>query len=873
MKQPNTVTCLGRTFSTEEERREYYRNELRNKLPELKHIDGFPIGEDEDIIALSDPPYYTACPNPWLNDFIAEWEKEKDIIPGRKKDFEVDEPYASDVSEGKNNPIYNAHSYHTKVPHPAIMRYILHYTQPGDIVLDGFAGTGMTGVAAQMCSNPDNETRYRIDKEFRDNGLKSPAWGVRKAINSDLSPIATFISYNYNLPVDVEEFQLAGQEIIKKAKENLGWMFETTDANGKTGEINFTIWSDVFICPNCGEEIVFWDVAVDHSKCVIRDEFNCSKCNSKQTKRDLERAKVTTFDSSLNEVIVQAKSVPVIINYSINNKRFEKVPAASDISLMDKIENFKGTDWYPILRMPIGDESRRNDDSGITHVHQFHVKNNLLGLAYVWEAASNDRLGNAIKLSASAANPNFSKMRRFRPDKKGGGPLAGTLYISSLTTPQNCFLSINRNINFAASAFQLTEKFCQSDSLISTNSCTSFTVSNNSIDYIFTDPPFGANIMYSELNFVWEAWLKVITNNTDEAIEDKAHGKSFVEYQNLMTNSFKEYFRVLKHGKWMTVEFSNTSAAVWNGIQTSLQRAGFIIANVAALDKKQGSFKAVTNTTSVKQDLVISCYKPSFEFENKFKKEHAEVAIWDFVVEHLHHLPVHMKKDNSTTAIIERSPKILFDRLITFYLMRSLQVPIDSQDFQAGLKEKFSERDGMYFTAEQVAEYDEQKAQTPKIVQQELFVGGENDAIEWLKERLRKTPQKYQDIMPDFRKAPQSIRKGDSIPELNIILEQNFIQDAEGKWRTPNPNEAKDRDALRNKALIKEFNAYLAFISQAKAKKLKEVRVEALRAGFKNCWEEKAFKTIVTLGDMIPQNILLEDDQLLMYYDIAKDKI
>jgi hypothetical protein len=205
--------------------------------------------------------------------------------------------------------------------------------------------------------------------------------------------------------------------------------------------------------------------------------------------------------------------------------------------------------------------------------------------------------------------------------------------------------------------------------------------------------------------------------------------------------------------------------------------------------------------------------------------------------------------------------------------MRSLQVPIDSQDFQAGLKEKFSERDGMYFTAEQVAEYDEQKAQTPKIVQQELFVGGENDAIEWLKERLRKTPQKYQDIMPDFRKAPQSIRKGDSIPELNIILEQNFIQDAEGKWRTPNPNEAKDRDALRNKALIKEFNAYLAFISQAKAKKLKEVRVEALRAGFKNCWEEKAFKTIVTLGDMIPQNILLEDDQLLMYYDIAKDKI
>jgi hypothetical protein len=51
------------------------------------------------------------------------------------------------------------------------------------------------------------------------------------------------------------------------------------------------------------------------------------------------------------------------------------------------------------------------------------------------------------------------------------------------------------------------------------------------------------------------------------------------------------------------------------------------------------------------------------------------------------------------------------------------------------------------------------------------------------------------------------------------------------------------------------------------------VRVEALRAGFKNCWEQKDFKTIVINGDMIPQNILLEDEQLLMYYDIAKDRV
>lgn len=108
---------------------------------------------------------------------------------------------------------------------------------------------------------------------------------------------------------------------------------------------------------------------------------------------------------------------------------------------------------------------------------------------------------------------------------------------------------------------------------------------------------------------------------------------------------------------------------------------------------------------------------------------------------------------------------------------------------------------------------------------------------------------------------------------MQEILNENFIQEPDGRWCTPDPNEAKDREALRTKVLLKEFNGYVTAISQPRAKKLKEVRVEALRAGFKNCWEQKDFKTIVTLGDMIPQNILLEDEQLLMYYDIAKDRV
>lgn len=275
------VTVIGKTFASDTERRQYFREELRKKLPELKKLEGYPIGEDDDIINLSDPPYYTACPNPWLNDFVAEWEKEKEspeLKKIRKDDFEVKDPYASDVSEGKNNPIYNAHSYHTKVPHPAIMRYILHYTQPGDIVLDGFAGTGMTGVAAQMCGKCDIDLKNKIENEFEKLEYKKPVWGTRHAVLGDLSPVASFIAYNYNTPVNANEFERVANRILIEAEKEYGWMYETKHIDGSIGKINYVVWSDVFICPDCGSEIVFYYTAVDKKTGKVKKEFACNNC-------------------------------------------------------------------------------------------------------------------------------------------------------------------------------------------------------------------------------------------------------------------------------------------------------------------------------------------------------------------------------------------------------------------------------------------------------------------------------------------------------------------------------------------------------------------------------------------------------------------
>ena len=125
------------------------RKLTKEDLDKVRGIEGFPIGSDEDIIALSDAPFFTACPNPYIEDFIRQYGTPYD----EKRDDYHREPFTSDISEGKHDPLYMAHSYHTKVPYKAIMRYILHYTKPGDIVFDGFCGTGMTGVAAQLCAD------------------------------------------------------------------------------------------------------------------------------------------------------------------------------------------------------------------------------------------------------------------------------------------------------------------------------------------------------------------------------------------------------------------------------------------------------------------------------------------------------------------------------------------------------------------------------------------------------------------------------------------------------------------------------------------------------------------------------------------------
>ena len=814
---------------------------MTDNLDQLRHIEGFPKGKDEDLLALSNPPYYTAYPNPHIEDFISQYGKPYD----ETSDDYHREPFVSDVSEGKNDPIYNAHTYHTKVPFKAIIPFIEHYTNQGDIVFDGFCGTGMTGIAAQFIG--------------------------REAILSDLSPIASFIAYNYNLPINVEAFKIEATRILKAVEVECGWMYETLHSDGAKGRINFVAWSDVLICPYCKKEIVFWNAAVDPESGKVDEIFKCQFCASTLTKRQMEHAIDEVFDNALNKPIRKYKQVPVLINYAIRRKNFEKKPDERDLQIIQKIKNSQIPYWFPIDRMPDGDEARRNDIAGITHTHQFYTERTLWILASIFNHIQKDdikdiRVKHYLKLWFTSQLINLSKMNRFRRVSFPYNPLSGTLYISSLTSEADVFKAYVNKLGKFVAAKASEYKLSQKNTRITIQSTTDLSqIPINSIDYIFTDPPFGGNLMYSELSFIWEVWLKIETNTKPEAIVNKTQHKNLDAYRSLMTGCFSEMYRVLKPGRWITVEFHNSKASVWNALQDALSRAGFVVAQVTVLDKQQGSFKQVTSAGAVKNDLVISAYKPRAGFAQRLISQAGNGLEADFVREHLYQLPIAVN--------VERSREMLYSKYLAYYVQHGFQVMYNGEQFYQALPQwGLEERDGYWFADEaQINEYEKRKAKTfgkggiqPQAV---LFISDEKSARQWIWNFLDQ-PKTYDEIYTDFLKALQTSE--DEIPEVRVILEESFVR-TNGHWKRPDQLTQAELEKKRHERLLRQFEEYL---NTARAnQKLKEVRLEAVIAGFTECYRSGRYKDILLVGKKLDKGILENSSDLYDFIDIAEAKV
>ena len=482
------------------------------------------------------------------------------------------------VSGQRNTALYNAHSYHTKLPPESIVPFIKHFTRPGDVVLDPFSGTGMTGVAAQLTG--------------------------RRAVLSDLSVAAAHLSFNHTRPCDPSALQAAFDKIAAGLEAEFREIYACSDGR-KRGYLHYTLWGRDAICPNCDHRVSIWD-HIDQGTGRMPSIIKCPYCKHKTAKHSLK------YDGNR----------PVLLSYvGSDGMRHERAPVPADLKLISQQAEIAPATWFPSIEV---DQSREMyirsalHLQGIRNVSDFYMPRNLRALSSLWasiQQVEDGRVKAALSFAFTNTAWHGTRMRRFNA-RGGQRPLTGTLYIPQLSSEANVLEVMRNKIRQLRSYFDaLGTQESPLPAVLLSSATRLGRIPNESIDYAFTDPPFGSNLFYSDCNLIWEAWLGGFTSPTEEVVVNRSRGasqggKSVEDYQRLMTESMQEIYRVLKPEAWATLVFHNTDPAIWRAIQSAAAVAGFQIESAGGLDRRQQSHKGYKGRAEVEDvahfDVIMS---------------------------------------------------------------------------------------------------------------------------------------------------------------------------------------------------------------------------------------------------------------------------
>lgn len=489
----------------------------------------------------------------------------------------VDEPYSGNISAGKNTYVYDAHTYHTKVPPQGIELLIEYYTEPDSVVLDPFCGSGMTGIAATQRG--------------------------RKALLSDLSPAAVFIAYNLNTPIEASLYLHHVDDILAAIADLELSLYGTHCRTcNKIVPMLYMVWSYGMLCNRCGKEFVLWDVARDEQQRVrdskIKKEFECPNCDQHLKKRDLQKT----------------HRYPVMVGYRCCQKGLKESTAPLDDFDRAKLawteENVPSDLWYPTSPFPMGVNTTQPIAAGLNTIDKAYTRRALWAMAYLWNVASkwpDEGIRNKLLFTLTSLYQRVTLFSEFR--FWGGSGNTANFAVPSIINEQNVFRAFARKADTISWYFRNTHPGRREVEVSTQSACRLSQIPDKSIDYVFTDPPFGANINYSEMNFLWESWLQVYTDTREEVIVNRVQKKDIADYRRLLTEAFSEVHRVLKDEAWLTIVFHNSSDRIWTALQHAIQNAGFVVRGTQTFDKEHGTFKQFVSDNAVGYDLVLHCRK------------------------------------------------------------------------------------------------------------------------------------------------------------------------------------------------------------------------------------------------------------------------
>lgn len=514
--------------------------------------------------------------------------------------------YSTPLPAARTGALYNAFSYPTKISAESVALFIACHTEPGDHVLDVFGGSGTTGIAALLCERP-TERMLALAAE----GGMSPRWGARNATVYELSEIGTQLSRVMTHAPEPKAFATAAGRLVDAASKLEPSLYDAKGPDGQDGVVRQVIWSDVVECPRCGTETTYADTRVRYGPLRFDDRFTCP-CGYTGSPDDCKRVLEDVVDPWTGEAHARRCRVPWKVYGRSTSGNWSREAADEDVSAETDALARDLPAGAPIVPLHWGDLHRSGYHQGMTHLHHLYTARNFRALATLWQLIEDEpeELHEALRLlvlSYNAAHSTLMTRVVLKKDSKDfvvTGAQSGVMYVSGLPVEKNVFIGVQRKIKTFTAAFEQLHGLA-GEATIVTGSSADLHLPDESIDYVFTDPPFGGYIPYSEINQLNELWLGQTTRIEDEAIISPAQGKGVDDYQALLTSVFSEVGRVMKPAADATLVFHSSQASVWQALAASLADAGLVVSAASILDKTQASFKQVNGHIAVSGDPLL----------------------------------------------------------------------------------------------------------------------------------------------------------------------------------------------------------------------------------------------------------------------------